>query len=122
LLYALEQGPQEQWIIEQSVRKRMPLPKAILNAPELWMGLELFYTAFMDLTTCRPLGMSEGPIPWTAIVQYCDRNGIEDEQREDMFFHLRSMDTAYLKHRADTSKAEQKKNEVKPRKLTTKRR
>jgi hypothetical protein len=96
----------------------MPLPKAIANAPELWQGLELFYTAFMDLTTCRPLGMSEGPIPWTAIAEYCDRYDIADEQREDLFYFLREMDTAYLKARVEQSKKEQKKSEPRAKKFT----
>jgi hypothetical protein len=82
----------------------MPLPQAIANAPELELGLDLFFVAFMDLTTCRAIGMAEGPIPWTAVRDYCDELLLEGDQREDMFHHIREMDTVYLKHRAKKSK------------------
>lgn len=29
--------------------------------------------AFMELSTCRAIGMIVGPIPFTAIASYCDR-------------------------------------------------
>lgn len=60
------------------------------------MGLEFFYQAFRDLNSCRTQGMSEGPIPWTAIEQYCQLNSIEGQQKEDLFHHVREMDDAYL--------------------------
>lgn len=78
----------------------MPLPKAIADAPELELGLDLFYLAFMDLTTCRSMGFGEGPIPWSAVRDYCDEMELEGDQREDMFNHIRMMDTTYLNHRA----------------------
>jgi len=78
---------------------RMPLPKTIENAPVLLPGLDLFYVAFMDLTTCRSVGFGEGPIPWDKTSEWCDRNDLDDEQREDMHFHITRLDTVYLKHR-----------------------
>jgi len=94
----VEQGPVERRIIEQCLRERLPFPKRIANAPELWMGLELFYGAFLDLTTDRPMGWDARPIPWTAIRDYADAYDIRDEQREDLFDLVRAMDIAYLKH------------------------
>lgn len=82
----------------------MPLPKAIADAPELEPGLDLFYLAFMDLTTCRSMGFGEGPIPWTAVRDYCNDMDLEGDQREDMFIHIRLMDTVYLNHRASKVK------------------
>lgn len=96
----MEQGPTEQTIITACVRERRPLPAAIANAPELWLGLDLFYVAFLDLTSCRTLGMGEGPIPWTAVGQWCDEQGITGEQREDVRYHVSKLDTVYLEHRA----------------------
>lgn len=83
-------------IVEQCVRMRSPYPDAIANAPELHPGLNLFYTAFLDLTSCRTLGYSQGPIPWLAIDHYCQANEIEGEQREDVFYHVAHLDKAYL--------------------------
>lgn len=74
-----------------------PYPKVIADAPELLVGLELFYEAFYDLTSCRG-GMGDGPIPWTAIEEYCNQTGIYDEQRERMHEYMRGMDNAFLEH------------------------
>lgn len=81
------------------MRERMPLPKRIAEAPTLFMGLELFYAAFFDLHTCRPLGMSEGRISWLHIEQWADANHLDPEQREDLHFYIKQIDGEYLKWR-----------------------
>lgn len=78
------------------MRERRPLPPAIANAPELQMGLELYYGAFLDLMTCRTMGMGPGPIPWTAINQYARAYDYSEEQEEDLQFYVSRMDQAYL--------------------------
>lgn len=83
-------------ILEQCKRERRPLPPAIQNAPDLEMGLELFYGAFFDLTSCRSLGMGLGPIPWTAVNQYARAYGYSEEQEEDLQFYISRMDHAYM--------------------------
>lgn len=95
----LEQGPVEKRIITQCMRDGLPLPDRIKDAPELQLGLELFFGAFLELSSCRFIGLEEGPIPWLAIHQYCQAYRIRGEQREDMFLHIRSMDNAYFKHK-----------------------
>ena len=82
------------------MQNRLPLPKRIQNAPELHFGLELYYGAFIDLSTCRAVGFAEGPIPWTVLQDYCLAMEIEDEQKEDLFFYVRALDNAYLEHQA----------------------
>jgi hypothetical protein len=62
------------------------------------MGLELYYHGFLDLNSCRSTGWSAGPIPWTAIGDYMDDLGLEDEDRQDFEYMIRAMDRAYLKH------------------------
>lgn len=53
--------------------------------------------AFLDLTTCRGQGYgTEGPISWLTIDEYAERNGIEGEQREDLFYHTQKLDASYL--------------------------
>jgi hypothetical protein len=64
------------------------------------MGLELYFTAFFDLTSCRSIGMGEGPIPWLAINMYCQANGIVGEQREDVLYQIQQLDQEYLTWRA----------------------
>lgn len=94
----MEQGPVEQRIIEHCMRERLPLPKRIQDAPELWLGLELFYGAFLDLNSCRSSGWSLSPIPWTSIMDYAKAFEIEGEQKDDLFYFIRFMDEKYLEH------------------------
>jgi hypothetical protein len=60
------------------------------------LGSELFMTAFFSLTSTRTYGLEQGPIPWGAIQEFCDRNEIEGEQREDVVHHVRLLDNTYL--------------------------
>lgn len=105
----LQQGPNEKTIVDACIRERRPLPNAIANAPALALGLELFYSAFMDLTTDRAIGYGEGPIPWSSVDRYCQRHAIRGEQREDVHYHVRRMDAVYLEHRAEQARLESAK-------------
>ena len=91
-------GSVEKGILDQCYRYRMPVPEKIQNAPELFTGLELYYSGFLDLTTCRAIGMAEGPIAWSDMAGYCKFNGIVGEQEEDFFYFVSRMDSTYLKH------------------------
>lgn len=84
----------------------MPVPNAIQNAPELFIGCEMFYEAFMSLNTCRGFTANgaENPIGWLTIKEYCTIQGIGDEQEEDLFYHISKMDSAYLKYRLEQIK------------------
>jgi hypothetical protein len=83
----------------------MPLPEAIKNAPEMEFGLELFFAAFSDLSTCRTTGMSEGPIPYSFIVDYAEMYDIVGEQRDDLLYHVRKLDNAYLEYQSKKTKS-----------------
>lgn len=96
----MEQGATEQAILRQCAQLKLPIPDAIANAPILKEGLELYFMAFLDLTTCRSYGMSEGPIPWTAIRDWAAYNGLSSYQTDDLFYMVREMDNAYLDYRA----------------------
>lgn len=74
------------------------LPPQFANAPDLWPGLEFYWSAFWALDSCRAMGMSVGPIPWTAIEQWCDAKEVDDEERETVHYLIRRMDIAYLAH------------------------
>lgn len=96
----MKQGPTEKAIIEQAVRGRKKLPDAIANAPDLFPGIELYYVAFMDLSSSRTLGATEGPIAWSVIDYYCRSMQFSDEQKDDTFYYIGAMDKAYLEYRA----------------------
>ncbi len=76
----------------------MPIPEKIKNAPSLHTGLELFFTAFTDLSSSRPIGNVEGMIPWGAIQDYCERHDLSAETTEDMHFHIGELDLARAKY------------------------
>jgi hypothetical protein len=92
----LEQGDIETIILKRCQREGLQLPERIKNAPDLYIGLELYYLSFFDLSSCRT-GMGDGPISWIAIEQYARLNEFSEEQREDLHHHIRSMDQVYLK-------------------------
>jgi hypothetical protein len=84
-------------IVERSRVTKERLPDSLQDAPQLYVGLEIYYEAFLALTTCRALGHgAQGPISWLTIAEYADRNDFEGEQREDLFYFIAHMDKAYL--------------------------
>lgn len=83
----------------------MKLPDRIQNAPELNLGLELFYIGFLELTSCRVIGMGLGPIPMMAMLEYCEINGIDGEAREDFLWLLQRLDHKYLEWSAARAKS-----------------
>lgn len=104
MLYSLEQGQTEKKILDNCVRFGQPIPDKIANAPELWLGLGLYYTGFQMLTTSRSSGMGIGPISWVSISEYCLVNEIDGEARDDFIYLINAMDSAYLTHVNDKSK------------------
>lgn len=74
------------------------MPEAIKNAPNLLPGLELYYIAFNDLEASRDVGMGIGPLWWSTIQEWCEKNELDQEQTEACHIHLKQMDTAYIKY------------------------
>jgi hypothetical protein len=79
----------------------VPLPESIANAPELELGLELFFSAFWDLTTCRPSGWSVQPIPWSAIIEWGQMHELDYEEMDDLLFYVREMDSEFIDYVAE---------------------
>lgn len=98
----------EKTVIEQCVRDKRPIPAHIVNAPELHPGLDLYFLAFLELTTCRTQGYAEGPISWLSIKEYAVWEQFDRDQIEDLFYHIRKMDDAYLNYRAEKITAQSK--------------
>jgi len=90
----------EKTIIEQCYLAGMTLPEKIQNAPDLLLGLGLYYRAFLDLTSCRTAGYgTEGPISWKDTVQWAEKYELDEEQEEDLLYLVGQMDNAYLNHK-----------------------
>lgn len=60
------------------------------------LGLELYYTGFLDLTSCRQIGMGIGPISLLSILEYCFLKEIEGEQQQDFIWLIQRLDSKYL--------------------------
>lgn len=50
-----------------------------------------------------------GPIPWTAVNSYAQRYEMDEEEFEDLLYHVRALDNAILKRESDKAKAATKK-------------
>jgi len=68
----------------------------------------------MDLTTCRQIGMSAGPIPWTAVQQYAETDRLDDEETRMLHAVIRHMDNAWMGYHQDKQKHEMGKSQAKP--------
>jgi hypothetical protein len=69
-------------------------------------GLQFYTSAFRELSSCRPVGMSAGPIPFTAIVEYF--KVYPEGEFEEFHFLMRQMDDAYLKFHLDKENSKSK--------------
>lgn len=53
-------------------------------------------TAFHRLSTTRPIGMGNGPIPWHHIVDYADRLDLDRSNTDALVDIIQEMDGAWL--------------------------
>lgn len=82
----------------------MQPPDWIKDAPDLALGLELYYEAFWDLTTCRPVGWTAQPIPWSAVIEWGQLNELDPEEMDDLIFYVRELDAEFLTWASEQSK------------------
>ena len=94
----MDQGQNEEWIAEQCYRQKLDLPEKILNAPELRLGLEMYWDAYGDLSSDRPASFGGVlPIPYMRIVEYARMQEFSTDQTEDILYLVRKMDDAFRK-------------------------
>jgi hypothetical protein len=80
------------------MRAKVPLPKAIANAPEIHFGLELYWDAYAELSTARPATFSGiAPIPWGVIADYAMVYDFDEEQTRLLHYFVRELDAEFLK-------------------------
>lgn len=82
-----------------------PIPDHILNAPDLQLGLDFYYSAFWTLCSERSVGMGAGSIPWYSIYRYAEINRLDEDDFSDFEYLIRKMDEAYLGHMQKESKS-----------------
>jgi len=104
LFYEMEQGKTEAAIIELARKTGMPLPDKIANKPQLIGGLELYWKAFVELSSDRAISMAEGPIPWSSMNSWALRHGIYGNDFDRFVAVVRGVDEAYLQKRGKSKK------------------
>lgn len=75
----------------------MPLPAKIAAAPELLLGLEFYFSVFLELQNCRDVAFGAGPLRTTTILDYARGMELDEHETDMLVFHLRKMDNEYLK-------------------------
>lgn len=73
------------------------MPERIANAPELYLGLQLYLQAFFDLDSERSHSMGVTMIPWSAIKDYSTAYDFDEEQSESLLYLIRQIDIAHTK-------------------------
>lgn len=73
---------QNERLITEARAKEPPLDYAMARCLDAWQ----------DLSTCRPIGMAVGPIPWTAIVAWCEFHELDREITAVVVHVIRTLD------------------------------
>ena len=69
---------------------------AIPDKPDLEYEHQWFISVFYDLSTCRHIGMSAGPIPYVAILDYICYWQIDKESADLLIEVIKALDAVYL--------------------------
>lgn len=74
-----------------------------------WLEAQFLLNVFMDLNTTRPPGMMGLLlIPWTAVMWYADRLGLDHEAAQNLWLLIRDVDQRYVQEA--NKKAEARNN------------
>lgn len=94
------------FVVAASQERGQPLPDWVIEEPILISGDAFYMKAFSELSTCRQIGMSLGPIPWRDMLLYAQYHCL-DSFTIDLFISIiKAMDTFYL----DWHRKEQERN------------
>lgn len=52
-----------------------------LREPVVGVDTEFYLQACIHLFSCRQIGMAVGPVPWSAVIRYCEVVGFPDWER-----------------------------------------
>lgn len=93
---------------------------AIRDKPSV-QGYEWLWEAFADLDTCRDMGVSAGPIPWTAIEQYARANELGVDETWMLHLVIRHIDNIWREGRSKASAMETSQTTKVPHRGTARR-
>lgn len=72
--------------------------------PELDPGESILHRAYHELSTCRPIGMSLGPIPWLAMLEWASYHELGRTETDLMINILRRVDAETMRRQAETQR------------------
>lgn len=105
-LWSLKYGSKLDWFLAlEAEGEDVP---ALREMPSI-VGLEWIWTAYMDLRTCRDVGMAVGPIPWWAIEMYKERKGYSWEEGSLMEYCLEAIERKLSKYQEKKDKKEKER-------------
>lgn len=62
--------------------------------------------AYSELSTCRSVGFSMGPIPWASMVAWAEYHGLDREVTDHLIAVLRIVDAETLRRAAQRARAQ----------------
>ena len=79
-----------------AVKRRLPIPEELANAPRLYPWLSLFQQAFWDL--CSDRHSPDAAIPWTARQKWAEVHGLDETATQLLHTHVKQQDIAFMQH------------------------
>lgn len=75
------------------------------SEPEVDEGIRIMVRAYSELSSCRNVGMGIGPIPWTAMLEWCRHHNLRRDVSNHLINVLRLVDADTLRKAAERAKA-----------------
>ena len=89
--------------------KGRDFPEWYNKVPLIGLGEDFYLSAYSDLSTCRQVGMGQGPIPWDKIVQYGLFYGLDNENIDFLIKIIGYVDIEFFKRQEDNKPKEPSK-------------
>lgn len=106
MVWELEYSDKE-FSIQARLAKGLPEPEWVQEEPIEQRGDDFYLTAFYQLSSDRQFGgNAPGPIPWSSIVQYADRRGLDPDVSIAFEHIIRAIDDTYIKWACNKIKKE----------------
>lgn len=102
-------------IVQDCRRRKRPLPDKVANAPQLLTGLDIYWDAYVALSTCRPPAFAGVmPIPWASVDAYARAQDFDEEQHYRLWYCVSMMDKEFTRY---VKSKEERGPEPKPKRV-----
>jgi hypothetical protein len=96
------------------LREGLPIPDKFANAPELKLGLELYYDAYSELVSYQTINPERPPILWADVHEYAKHHGFTSEQRDNLLYFVRELELVATRHYRKSMKGKSGKQSKPP--------